>query len=628
MSRAAGSEEHQAPAMSLAWTWDSGLPAPWTHPQSNTTQSSASPLPLTHAVITVSSSNRKSFNQKIFTSTFPKPPQPSNKKKSRLLELHNTVPRQDKRKLKEGQKKAHIWIKHSFRKYFQRPCIYLAVSRQAPFGCSYIPKDYPEKAESKESNNGNKITDLMEDCKKKTGASATTLKFKKTVNNENYKRRNKVLKIPSKSSHENEPYKQSKFKLDTNSEYKDSKEVSMENKRKDKKDSKYFKDTNTEFICTKTGPKKDSKSSKKVFGAKSDTHSKNNSNVDSMMYLEESSTESMDFYMWLRNYSQNNSKKGAKKDTKKGAKKVSDGESVDSKKGKKNAKKDSKKKNSKQDLESTDTESVDSKDAKKNIKRDKKDTKKKHAKKDVESTNIESESEIESKKTKKDKKKDKKNLKKGNKKKDAKNSVSTDSESESELETKKVKRDERKDKRDSKKDDKKKDSRKYALSTDESKSEWKFKKNKKDFKKDAKKDTESTDDESDEYPKKGLRKHIKSAFEDSASESDESLHKPGSENRVDESDATSTDSNKEAQELKKRFRMSYKKTTFQGKGKKAAISRVSPSRERPPLPLCEPLTPSPKVKRLCRCKMPPPRPKPRYAPLVCLLLFYFLAQIM
>lgn len=102
----------------------------------------------------------------------------------------------------------------------------------------------------------------------------------------------------------------------------------------------------------------------------------------------------------------------------------------------------------------------------------------------------------------------------------------------------------------------------------------------------------------------------------SDAESEESLYKLRPKRIVDESDATSTDSKKEALEPKRNFKMSSKRTTFKEKGKKVGTGRVPPSRERPPLLPCETLLPSPKAKRLCGCQNPPPPPKPRYAPLV------------
>lgn len=116
-------------------------------------------------------------------------------------------------------------------------------------------------------------------------------------------------------------------------------------------------------------------------------------------------------------------------------------------------------------------------------------------------------------------------------------------------------------------------------------------------------------------------------FKSADDESEESLYKHGAKKRgFYESDATSTDSKKEVPEIKREFKISYKKTTFKEKGQQQVVvseGRVTPSRERPPLAPCEPLLLSPKVKHLCWCKMPLPPPKPRCAPLVCLLLFYF-----
>ncbi|XP_014647847.1 PREDICTED: cylicin-1 [Ceratotherium simum simum] len=569
-------------------------------------------------VTPISESRRTLWNQEYFTMTFPKPPQPGRKKISRPSELQITVPRHDKRKLEEVQKPAHIWIRHSLRKIFQRPSIYLTARRRVPFRHPYTPQTHSEKAEYRESKDIKKGTTLKKDSMENTGPHETTLESKKTVNEEKSKRGNKVGKTPSKSLHESELYKKSKSKSEINPYSIDSKMVSMIDPKKDKRDSKNSKETDIESICTK----KDSKSSKNNSDAKSETCSKDSSNIDLMMYLEESGAESMELDMWLKNYSQNNSKKPSK-DSKKDAKKSSDAESVDSKdakKDKKMTKKDTKKKDAKKDTESTDAESVDSKDAKKDPKNAKKDSKKKDAKKDAVSTDAESESELESKKDKKDEKKDKKGSKKDDKKKEAKkDTASTDADSESEGNAKKGKKDEKK----GKKDDKKQSAMKSEEST-ETESDWESKKDKSDSKakkdskkdakkQDAKKDMESTDAEFDASSKKDPKKSKK--LKSSDAESEESLYKPGAKKRgADESDATSTDSKKEALELKREFKISSKKTTFKEKGKKSA-SGIPPSRERPPLPPCEPLLPSPKVKRLCQCKMPPPPPKPRYAPL-------------
>ncbi|XP_002930496.1 cylicin-1 [Ailuropoda melanoleuca] len=578
--------------------------------------------------ISINESSRRLWNQDYFTLTFPKPLQPGRKKRSRPSESQISVPRHDKRKLEEVWKPAHIRIRHSLKKFSQRPSVYLTVRRQAPFRNPYTLKAHPENGERKKPKDDKKGRTLQRISKKSKGLHETTTESK-MVNDEKPKRGNKEDKTPSKLSHKSELSKDSKYKLEINPESNDFKAVSMYPK-KDKKDSKISKETYNEFICAK----KDSKGSMKNSDTKSQTCSKNISNMDFILYLEESIAESTKCEMWLKNYSQNNSKKPSKKDTKKDAKKTSDAESVDSKdakKDKKGVKKDNKKKDAKKDTESTDAESVDSKDAKKDSKKakkgSKKNDKKKDTKKDAVATDAETESELETKNLKKFEKKDKKDSKKYNKKKDAKKDVvSTDTDSESEWDSTKGKNNEKKDKRNSKKDDKNKFAMKSEEST-ETESDWESKKDKynskktkKDSKKDAKKQDakkgiESTDAESDESSKKDSKKP--ETFKSSDAESEESLYKLGTKKRVaDESDATSTDSKKKALELKREFKTASKKTTFKEKGKKTGTGRVPPSRERPPLPPCEPLLPSPKFKRLCRCQMPPAPQKPRYAPLL------------
>ncbi|XP_025872558.2 cylicin-1 [Vulpes vulpes] len=608
--------------------------------------------------ISISESSKKIWNQDYFPLTFPKPLQPGRKKRSRPSESQITVPRHDKRKLEEIQKPAHIRIRHSSKKISQRPSVYLTVRRQAQFRNPYTLKAYPENGESKKSRDDKKGGTLQRNAKENKSPCDTTTDSK-TVNDEKPRKGNKAVKTPSKLSCE--LYKKSKSKLEINPESNYFEAISMYPK-KDKRESKNFKETDNDFICAK----KDSKDSQNNSDAKSQTCSKNSSNMDFILYLEESGAESMKLDMWLKNYSQNNSKKPSKKDTKKDAK-SSDAESVDSKDSKKDVKKDKKgtkkdkKKDSKKDTESTDAESVDSKDAKKEPKKAKKDSKKsdkkRDAKKDTETTDAESAD------AKKESKKAKKDSKKNDKKKDTKkDEVSTDAESESELETTNWKKDEKKDKIDSKKDEKKKDAKKDEVSTDadsesewnsekgkqdekkdkriskkdknksamkyeestetesdwESKDKYESKKIKKDSKKDAKKQ-ESTDAEYDEYSKRDSKKP--ETFKSSDAESEESLYKLEAKKKgVDESDATSADSKKETLELKREFKMSSKKTTFKEKGKKTGTGRVPPLREKPPLPPCEPLLPSPKIKRLCRCKMPPEPLKPRYAPLIYDLL--------
>ncbi|CAI9180763.1 unnamed protein product [Rangifer tarandus platyrhynchus] len=578
--------------------------------------------------IPIIESSRKLWNQQNFTTAFPKPSQPGGKKILRPSEIQITVPRHDKRNVDELQKPAHIWIRKSLRKKFQSISINLTIRRQASF--RHIT--HSEKEESKKCKDDKKGTTLKKISNKDTGPHEI---------DEKPKGGNKADKTPSKSSHESQLSKKLKSKSEANPESKDSIPVSIKHQKKDKRFSKDSKEMEFESISTK----KYSKSSKNNSGAISETFSKYSSIVGLMMHLGESDAECMKFAMWLKNNSQNNSKKPTKKDAKKDAKgKGSDAESVDSKdatkdakkgkkgaakgtkkdaestdaesgdskdakKGKKESKKDDKKKDAKKDAAS-DAESGDSKDAKKDSKKGKKDDKKKDAKKDAESTDAES---GDSKDAKKDSKKGKKNDKKKDAKKDA---VSTDADSESEWDAKKGGKDSKKDKKDLKKDDKKKSAMKSEEST-ETESDWESKKvkrdSKKDSKKSAKKDTESSDAESDVSSKRNLKKT--EMFKSSDAESEESLFKPGPKKRVDESDATSTDSKKDAVELKRGVKMPSRRTTFKEKGKKIGAGRVPPSRKRPPLPPCEPLLPSPRVKRLCWCQMSPPPPKPRYASL-------------
>ncbi|XP_048653243.1 cylicin-1 [Marmota marmota marmota] len=587
-------------------------------PQDMNIRTYANPIP-------ISETSGKSWNQEHFAWTFPRPSMPSRKEKSRPSELQITVSRQDQRKLEEGQKPAHIWIRHSFRKIFQRPSIYLAIGIQAPFRHHYNPKTRDIRAEIKTSKDVKNRTILENYSKKETGPYAANPESKKIVKDDKPKRISKGDKTPSKTSFESEIFKKSKSKSEKNPEFKYSKLGSKTYSNKDMKNTMNSKKRDTESTYSRNNPKKDSKVIlKKNSDGKSETCSINISNVDLIMYLEEIDTKFMDVNTWSKNYSQNNSKKDAKKEKKegkkKGGKKGSDAESEDSKdakkKDKKGGKKD-KKKDSKKDTESTDAESEESKDAKKDDKKDKKSKKgdkKKNSKKDTESTDAESE---ESKDTKKDDKKDKKS-KKGDKKKDSKKDAASTEESESEGDTKKGKK---KGKKDAKK-------KKDAGSTDaDSESEGdtkKGKKGEKKGKKDAKKKKgeESTESETDAEAidgKKGSKKESKDAkkeIESTTDDSDKSLSKQDSKKITEDSDATSTDSRKAPTDLKRGgSRMSSKKTTFQEKEKQTITGRVPPTRERPPLPPCEPFLPSPKVKRVSQCKMPRPPPKQRYAPL-------------
>ncbi|XP_036160086.1 cylicin-1 [Myotis myotis] len=481
-------------------------------------------------------SNRKLWNQECFTLTFPKPPQPGRKKRSRPSELQITVP----------------------------------VSTE---------KDHPEKLEDDK-----KIT-FKRDSKKNTRPHETIIESKETGNDKKSKIGDKEDKTPSKSSHESEISKKSKYKSGTNPKSKDSQTVLMM-PPKNSRALKNSKDTDIEPICTKKG----SKSSKNNSNAKSEACSKNSSNMDLMLYLQKSSTESKEFDMWLKNYSQNNSKKSSKKEAK-----------------------------------SSDAESSDSKVSKKDKKGAKKDKKKKNAK-DTESTDVESGSELESKKSKKESKKSKKSSKKDDKKKDSKKeALSTDNDPESEGILKKGEKDEKINKKGSKKSDKKKSSMKAEEST-ETESDWESKKDKKYSKKaqktskkdpkrkDAVKNVEYTGAESNVPFKKDTKKPGISKSSDA--ESEESMYKAGAKKKeVDESDATSTESKKEALETKRSLKMSPRKTTFKGRGTSTVTGRVPPSRESSLPSFCEPFQLSPKIKHLCQCKMDPPQPKPRYAPL-------------
>ncbi|XP_023620619.1 cylicin-1 [Myotis lucifugus] len=528
-------------------------------------------------------SSRKLWNQECSTLTFPKPPQPGRKKRSRPSELQITVPRYNKRKLEEVHKPAHIWMWHFLRKNFQRPSNYFTLRKQAPFRHPCTLKAHPEKLED-----DNKKT-FKRDSKKNTRPHETIIESKKTGNDKKSKIGDKEDKTPSKSSHESELSKKSKYKSGTNPKSKDSQTVLMMHP-KNSRALKNSKDTDIEPICTKKG----SKSSKNNSNAKSEACSKNNSNMDLMLYLQKSGTESMEFDMWLKNYSQNNSKKSSKKEAK-----------------------------------SSDAESSDSKGSKKDKKSAKK-SKKKNAK-DTESTDAESGSELESKKSKEESKKSKKASKKDKKKDSKKEALSTDNYPESERVLIKVEKVEKINKKGSNKSDKKKSSVKVEESTG-TESDLESKKDKKDAKKakrtskkdpkrkDTVKNVEYTGAESNVPLKKDTKKPGISKSSDA--ESEESMYKAGAKKKeVDESDATSTESKKEALETKRSVKMSPKKTTFKGRGTSTVTGRIPPSRESSLPSFCEPFQLSPpKIKRLCQCKMDPPQPKPRYAPLLFLAL--------
>ncbi|XP_058514640.1 cylicin-1 isoform X2 [Ochotona princeps] len=615
-------------------------------------------------VIPISKSSKKSRNQGHFTFTFPKPTQPGRKERSTPAEPQITVARHDKGKSEEDQKPASKCIRHSLRENFQSPIIYSAVKREAPFRYTNSPKSPPKNVQAKASSNDIKETALEKNFERKMNLYTTNSESVKTMQDEKCKESAKALKSPSKTSLETEQFKELKPKSETNQESKVLRVVSGKDKIDSRKDSKNCKETGTLSICINKNPNKDAKrSSNNGCDVKLDTCSNDSVNVSLLIDLEDFGGKAIDFDIRFKNYSQNNSKKPAKKDAKKPPKKddkkkdakkdaeSTDAESGDSKDPKKDAKKptkkDDKKKDAKKDAESTDAESGDSKDPKKDAKKPtKKDDKKKDAKKDAESTDAESgdskepkkaakkptkkddkkkdatstdsESEKDSKKGKKDDKKGKKESKKdGKPKPDVSDSKSTDADSESEGGSKKGKKDDKK--KASKKEDKK-GAKSTPASTEtesetDSKKGKKGSKDKKGSKKEAKqaaKDSESTDIESDVSSTAGLKKAAQAKSSDA--ESDVSLGKPGAKKISDESDATSVESKKGGGELRRGLRMSSKKTTFKAKEKKAT-GRVPPSREKPPLPPCEPLQSSPKVKRFCLCKPTPPPPKPRYAPL-------------
>ncbi|XP_066213917.1 cylicin-1 [Saccopteryx leptura] len=504
---------------------------------------------------------------------------------------------------------------------------------------------HPEKAVSKNSGDDNKGTTFNKYFKKNTGTPKTTSKSKKKENNKKPKGGDKAHKRPSKSSYEIELFKKSKYNSETNTEFKDSKVVLMKDSNKSKKDFKIFQEADIESICTK----KDSKILKNTFEAKSEACSKNSSNIDLLIYLEESDAETMEFSMWLKNDSRNNSKMKAKKSSdvetsdseyakkdNKGTKKYNkkndgkkDAESTDeeyedsedlkkySKKAKKDSKDFDKKKNEKKDTDSTDIESTDSKDTKRGSKKANKHSKYFHKKKDenknTDSTDIES---TDSKDTKRGSKKANKHSKYFHKKKDEnKNTKSTDTESESESESKKGKKDSKLDKKYSKKGSKMK-----SEESSETESDWVSKKNRKyskkvkrDSKKDAKRqDSKNLESTTDSEPGVSSRKDIKQLkrIESTDVESEESVHKSGARPKRIESKASPTNLKKKSLEQKKRSKTPLKKTTFKDEETKLDAGRIPPSRESSSLSSWEP-----KTKCLCSCMVHQPPPKPRYAPL-------------
>nr|XP_044995826.1 cylicin-1 [Jaculus jaculus] len=567
-----------------------------------------------------------------------------------------------KLRVEESHKSPAMWKSHILREAFKKSSIFQNLIQQTPLRHLYNPRNRYIQENPKESKTDEINSMFQKTFKKLMMLDAINLESKIIANDHKLARKCKSHKVLTKPSHKREPFRKSNSPPDTNLGSSDSKVSLKSDSHEDKKDSKNSK-TYTKFPYIMNNPKIDSKMIlKENPGENSKTCSANSLYLDSLMHIKLPHLKHTCFDKQLMNYSHNNakksgkssgaesggskdskkSKKGSKKDSKKksGKKDAESSDSKDAKKGskkaKKGSKKDSKKKGGKKDAESSGGESGDSKDAKKGSKKakkgSKKDSKKKGGKKDAESSGGES---GDSKDVTKDSKKDKTGSKKGGKKKDSKKgAVSTDSESErgskkgkkdekekkgskknpikkegastdadseSEGDSKTGKKGLKKSKKESKKGEKKKTEMKAAESTEseseaniiKEKKRSKKKRNdsKKEAKKDAKKDTETTASESEVSSKAGTMKLTKTKRTDT------------------ESDTTSIDVKKTG------FRMSSKKTTFSEKGQKPMMGRVPPSRERPPLPPCEPYILSPKVRRVCRCNIPPLPPKPRYAPL-------------
>ncbi|XP_040599695.1 cylicin-1 [Mesocricetus auratus] len=596
----------------------------------------------------LNSETGEKFNQEHFVLTLPKIPLPGIKKRSGSSELQVLVPRHEKMKTEKGQKTASIWINQCFRELFLRPPFPLASITQAPFKYHYNLQNNNIIAETRKSKDDKRRTTLKKKFKEKVSSYATNLEFKKMITDGIPEIMN-TEKIPSKSSHESELAEKSNVTLETNLESNNSKITMQIYSRTNNEYLMNFKEINDEAFFWKDNPNTEFKKSSKEF-ADFRTECISSSCVD-LMFLDEFTAESTDVDEWSTNCSQNNAKKPSKKSGKK--EKDSDPDSGDSKDTKKEGKK-KKEPKKKMDTESTDAESGDSKDAKKELKKDKKEKKEVKKKKDTESTDAgsgdskdlkkekkmnkkgsestdaesvdskgankekkrpkkddkkdafytDSESDVESKKGKKDEKKETK----GNRKKPIKDSKSTDADSESEGDLS-VKKGEKRDKKIIKKGEKK--DAKKTLDSTASESEYEAKKEKKGTMKDSMKDVGSyTDSASDVSSKAGIRRAVRPTDTESEGSLGFKVIKT-----TDDSDATSTDSKKGTSELKRGFRTSSKKTTFRERGKRSLGGRIPSSRERLPLPPCEPLRASPKIKRVCQCKVTPPPPKPRYAPL-------------
>ncbi|NP_001414531.1 cylicin 1 [Rattus norvegicus] len=589
---------------------------------------------------------REKWNQEDFALTFPKTPMPDMKKRSGPSELEVAVPRQEKRKIEEGQKPTHVLIDQFLREVFLKSSFSLAFTIQAPFKYLDNPQNHYIMAETRKPKDDKKRKTLKTKFREKISSCVINLESMKTITNGKPEILGNTEKNPSKSSHKSKLPKKSNSTSETNLESSNSKESLEMGLRNDNKKSMNFirKAINNAATCCKDNPNTDSKNSIDKY---SDEISEciHSSNMDLMLHLNEFRAESTDFDEWLTNCSQNNAKKPSKKSGKK--EKDSDIDSGDLKDAKKEGKKKSKKK---KDSESTDAESVDSKSGKKKAKTNKKRESKK--KKDTESTGGESGGSKASKKDKEKKSVGKrdiassgsgsvdskgvKKVKRQSKKDGTKTALSTDSESDTA--SKRGKKDEKKENKGRRKPIKDTvstdaDSESEGDSTGK-KSEKKDKKiTKKGEKKDAKKNAVSTESDSDFAIKKGKKDKVKDkgSYSDSASDTSskggrrkisrlsDTESEDSSEFRVikstDDSDVSSTDSKRGMTGTRKGFRTLSKKTTFDDKGKRFASGRIPPSRERLPFPPCEPFKTPPKSRRVCQCKKPPPPPKPKYAPL-------------
>ncbi|XP_042524514.1 cylicin-1 [Dipodomys spectabilis] len=578
---------------------------------------------------TVSETNEKSWNQEHFNLTFPKPSVPDRKERSGPSEPQIMVLKQNKNKIEKDHMSIDMWMRHSLRELLQTPSISVPVMKQTPSIYSYACETLPIMEEIKKPENDKKIT-MKENSKNKRDPHATSPESKKIVKNVLSETTIEADKFPSKSLHKSELFKKSKTTSETNLESKDCSATLKTELKEAKKEPTNSEETDTESTYANKNPKIDFKNILKEDYNKPRSCSMSHLNRKLVKGLKVSDITYFDFNKQTINCSQNNSKKPLKKS----AKKRSDAESgdlKDTKKGKKDAKKSDKKKDLKKDEESSEIESGDTEVSKKDPKKGKKDTKKGDKKRDSKKDEYSSDDDSEEPEvSKKDLKKSKKVSKKDDKLKDAKkntgttdsesekdakkskkdvkkerkpniqkppqNSESTDADSESESDSKQAKKDSKKAKKDSKKEgDKKKDMKKNVVST-ETESDIEPKKGKKDLKNEnkgsrtVKNYAESTDVE----PTDSLLSKVK---------------------KFDDSDVTSIDSKREIAEAKKGFRLLAKKTTFREMGEMSTPSRIPSSRERPPLPPCDLYLQSPKIRRICQCNMPPPPPKPRYAPL-------------